>query len=145
MTTASQYMVAAVSLERYLVICYNITLTKPIYYTLGVFVFSLIGNIPRFCEFEKFIPKDETNACNLKLNNNSVSINATDNERKPDDPFSLLYHTSRIGENPDWLLFMAYHEIGMIIFCSLVISYCNFRVWIQVLKSSQITKHRYSN
>ena len=136
-------MVAAVSLERYLVICYNITLTKPIYYTLWVFVLSLISNIPRFCEFEKFIPKDETNPRNRKLNNSSGSTSDTDNVRKPEDPFSLLYHTSRIGENPDWLLFMAYHEICLIIFCSLVISYCNFRVWIQVLKYSQITKHRY--
>ena len=143
-TTASQYMVAAVSLERYLVICYkNVTSYKHIYYTLWVFVFSLVVNLPRFCEFEKFIPKEETNLLDPNLNNGL--INEANNVRKANDTFSLLYHTSRMGENPDWLLFMAYHEISLIIFCSLLISYCNFQVWVEVGKSSQINKHRYCN
>ena len=137
-------MVAAVSLERYLVICYKtLTSTKQIYYTLCVLIFSIVVHIPRFVEFETHIPKDETNLIDPQLNNISRSIKETDNVRNAHAPFSLAYHTSRLGENPDWLLFMSYHETALIIFCFILIVYCNYQVWVEVGKSSKITNHRY--
>ena len=132
-------MVAAVSLEKYIVICCkSVTSPKQLYYTLWVLVFSIIANVPRFFEFEAHTP-------NISRVSNIVQFNETHAYKdldKKDQPFSLLYQTSKLGENSGWLLFMAYHEIALIIFCSLIISFCNFKVWIEVLNSSAMNKFR---
>ena len=136
-------MVAAVSLERYIVICHkSIASPKQIYYTLWVVTFSVIVNLPRFCEFEVYTL---TSSEDSQLESNEEQLNQTgsaDDLDKKDKPFSLAYQTSKLGENSEWILFMAYHEISLIIFCSIVISFCNFNVWIQVLNSSKMKKCR---
>ena len=140
-TTASQYMVAAVSLERYIVICHkSVASPKQIYYTLWVVTFSVIVNLPRFCEFEGYASSED-----MQLESNGEQLNLTgavEDLDKKDKPFSLSYQTSKLGENSEWILFMACHEISLIIFCSIVISFCNHGVFIQVLNSSEMTKCR---
>ena len=134
-TTTSQYMVVAVSLERYVVICHKtVTSLKQHYYTGGVVIFSLIVNVPKFFELERHHPiLNEENA------SEAVVLDQVDVK---DQMFSLTYQTSRLGENQDWFLFSAYHEICVITFCLLVICYCNYQVWLQITKSAQIQKDR---
>ena len=143
-TTACQYMVVAISVERYVVICHNV-LTSPgqIFYTFCVGIFSVIVNLPRFFEFKTFAPPTNTQNGQVSQNHNNVSEIETENGLDVKDQlFSLSYQTSALGENPDWVHFMAYHEISLILFCLIVIAYCNFQVWHQVLASSRVSKHR---
>ena len=133
MTTSSQYMVAAVSVERYIAICQK-TFTPPKHNRtlFWVVTFSILVNIPRFCEFVSHqVPTSDSDM--------PVVIG---NESKADDLFSLRYHTSRLGENPEWLLFASYHEIAVIA-CSLAtICFCNLKVWLEVDESANLNVQR---
>ena len=133
MTTASQYMVVAISVERYIAICHKFVVPpKYIKILFWVVTFSLLVNLPRFCEFiSNHVPPSKTE--------DPLSII---HERSNDDQFSLQYHTSRLGENPEWLLFISCHEIVVIIFCLGTICFCNFNVWIQVLGSTKLNIQR---
>ena len=138
-------MVAAVSWERYLVICFrSVSSTNPFYYTVCVAVFSFAVNGPRFLEFERwYSAEDPTTNNDTGIRNESAIFNITSAAQKDDGLFSLLYNTSKMGENSSWMLLMSLHEIALILFCCLIIVFCNVMVWIEVSNSSQITKHRY--
>ena len=137
--TASQYMVVAVTIERYVVICHKpVTILKHHYYTITVVIFSVIVNVPKFFEFEK---NDQRN--NTSENNNSENCNASNvieipakNENDSLISNAMLYKISSLGENVNLYLFNAVHEIILIGFCLCVICYCNYRVWIQIVKSA---------
>ena len=133
MTTASQYMVAAISVERYIAICQK-PFTPPRLKNLlfWVVTFSLLVNIPRFCEFVSHqVPTVDSDMPAV-----------TRNENKHDNLFSLKYHTSRLGENPEWLLFASYHEIAVIVFCLITICFCNLKVWLEVDESANLNVQR---
>ena len=133
MTTASQYMVAAISVERYIAICQK-PFTPPKLKTIlfWVITFSLLVNIPRFCEFVSHqLPTDDSDVPAV-----------IGKESKPDDMFSLRYHTSRLGENPEWLLFASYHEIAVIAFSLVTICFCNLKVWLEVDESANLNVQR---
>ena len=133
MTTASQYMVVAISVERYIAICHKFAVPpKYMKIVFWVVTFSLVVNLPRFCEFisHHVSPSETEDPSSIIL------------EKSNDDQFSLLYHTSRLGENPEWLLFISCHEIVVIIFCLCTICFCNFNVWIQVLASTKLNIQR---
>ena len=133
MTTASQYMVAAISVERYIAICQKPFMPPKLRKILfWVVTFSLLVNIPRFCEFVSHqLPTDDSDV--------PVVIGK---ESKPDDMFSLRYHTSRLGENPEWLLFASYHEIAVIAFSLVTICFCNLKVWLEVDESANLNVQR---
>ena len=133
MTTSSQYMVAAVSVERYIAICQKSSTTpKHKRILFWVATFSLLVNIPRFCEFVRHqVPAADSDI--------PVVIA---NESKPYDQFSLTYHTSRLGENPEWLLFASYHEIAVIAFSLATICFCNLKVWLEVDESTNLNVQR---
>ena len=137
-------MVVAISMERYVVICHKpVRCPKQLYVTMMVLMFSIAVNIPRFFEFTRYYPLAK------KIIDQSASITenidkATDSINVPKEKFSLPYHTSKLGENPNWNLLMAYHEFSLILFCLIAIVYCNLQVGLQVLRSSHIQKHRYS-
>ena len=133
MTTASQYMVAAISVERYIAICQKpFTPPKLKKILFWVVTFSLLVNIPRFCEFVSHqLPTDDSDV--------PVVIGK---ESKPDDMFSLRYHTSRLGENPEWLLFASYHEIAVIAFSLVTICFCNLKVWLEVDEAANLNVQR---
>lgn len=132
-TTASQYMVVAISVERYVAICHK-SVVPPKYERIlfWVVTFSLMVNLPRFCEFISH------HVASFEVEMSA----ATEVENNTYDQFSLLYHTSRLGENPEWLFFISSHEIAVIIFCLLTICFCNFKVWIQVLGSTKLNIQR---
>ena len=135
-------MVVAISIERYVVICNKpVRCPKQLYVTVMVFMFSTIVNVPRFFEFKRYFPLPQ------KLIDQRASITEiieeeTDRANVKKEKFSLPYHTSKLGENPNWNLLMAYHEFSLILFCLIVIVYCNVQVGLQVLRSSRIQKHR---
>ena len=133
MTTASQYMVAAISVERYIAICQKpFTPPKLKKILFWVVTFSLLVNIPRFCEFVSHqVPTVDSDMPAV-----------TRNENKPNDLFSLKYHTSRLGENPEWLLFASYHEIAVIAFSLATICFCNLKVWLEVDESTNLNVQR---
>ena len=139
LTTASQYMVVAVTIERYVVICHKtVTILKHKYYSLIVIVFCFVTNVPKFFEFEKLNPiTDISEASNSFSQNSTDTIN---NDESLNAMFS--YKISSLGENRNWYLFNAVHEIFVIGFCLLVICYCNYRVWLQVVKSAIHKKNR---
>ena len=141
LTTASQYMVVAVTVERYVVICHKtVTILKHKYYTLLVVVFSVIVNIPKFFEFQRvdqISDNSSDNAATISPNNSEIANNNKSNIQ------IFSYEISNLGENRNWYLFNAVHEIFVIGFCLLVICYCNYRVWLQVVKSALHKKNRY--
>ena len=139
LTTASQYMVVAVTIERYVVICHKtVTIMKHKYYTLIVIVFCIIVNLPKFFEFEKLNPITDILEASNSFPQNSTET--TNNDESVNAMFS--YKISSLGENRNWYLFNAVHEIFVIGFCLLVICYCNYRVWLQVVKSAIHKKNR---
>ena len=133
LTTASQYLVLAVSVERFIAMChYPIESPKYFKILIQVVLFSIMVNLPRFFEFIR--NSDPTSEVSLTEENRT--------ERKPDDQFSLGYHTSRLGENPKWLHFISINEIAKVFFCLLAICYCNVRVWFKVRSSTKLNIQR---
>ena len=128
LTTASQYMVLAVSAERFIAMCHY-PLESPKYFKIffQVIVFSITVNFPRFFEF---------------IRHTDPKLEVSQTERKPDDQFSLKYHTSRLGENPKWVYFISIQEIAKVFFCLFAICYCNIRVWFQVRSSTNLNIQR---
>ena len=120
-TTASQYLVLAISVERYVVICYKMGGSiKPQFYTGGVIVFSVFVNMPKFFEFQLLHQKVQ------QQNNSTSGIEET----------VISYWTSRLGEDTSFVLFNAWHEIAVTGFCLIAICVCNFQVCIQIRRSS---------
>ena len=143
LTTASQYMVVAVTIERYVVICHKtVTILNHKYYTILVAIFSVVVNLPKFFEFQRLHP-----IANL-MENETTDFGRLQNYTRPSDTNDsnvaiFSYQISSLGENRNWYLFNAVHEIFIIGFCLLVICYCNYRVWLQVVKSAMHKKNRY--
>ena len=122
-TTASQYMILAVSLDRYLVICHNIRISlQPYLYTGIVLVFSLLIHVPKFFEFEGY---DRP----LKVNDTHHSSN---------DSTTSGYRISDIAEQRNYILFNAYHEVFVTAFCLGTICYCNCQIYLQIKNSSNL-------
>ena len=125
-------MVVAVTIERYVVICHKtVTVLKHHYYTATVVIFSVTVNIPKFFDFKSSLPTT-TLFENVTDNRSVTEEDLYENENES----SYSYQTSSLGENQKLYLFNAVHEIFIIGFCLIVICYCNYRVWIQIAKSS---------
>ena len=126
-TTASQYMILAVSLDRYLAICYNIRVSlQPYLYTGIVLVFSLLVNIPKFFEFEP----------NRRLTNADQDAHHSSNGTT-DAAREYGYHTSDVAEEPTFLIFNAYYEVLVTTFCLCAICYCNYQNFHQIRGSAK--------
>ena len=135
LTTASQYMVVAVTVERYVVICHKtVTILKHQYYTLIVVIFSIIVNLPKFFEFQPIHPI--ANISEIITTDDTTVLKYDESTHKNESIFATFsYQISSLGENRNWYLFNAVHEIVVMGFCLVVICYCNYRVWLQVVKS----------
>ena len=133
LTTASQYMVLAISAERFIAICHYPT-ESPKYLRIfvQVVIFSIMVNFPRFFEFIR----------HTEPTSDASQTDGNKTERSPDDQFSLQYHTSRLGENPKWVHFISIQEIVKVFFCLFAICYCNVRVWFKVISSTRIDIQR---
>lgn len=132
-TTASRYMILAITVERYLVICHRRkNVLNPSRNILAVFLFSLLATVPKFFEFVhvqnpmKITRQDEAK----DMSNGTLSL-------------SYEYDTSLIGEHPSFLIFNAYYEVIEISFCLLTICYCNYQICFKIKLSGKI-KNRYT-
>ena len=122
-TTASHYMILAITIERYLVICHKRkNLFNPSRYIMAVFLFSTLVNIHKFFEFRHHVSDD---VLIYPSNRTSHTSSSTDTLHDMD---SYEYRTSRIGENPAFLVFNAYYEVCVIVFCLFTICVCNFEI-----------------
>ena len=122
-TTASHYMILAITIERYLVICHKRkNLFNPSRYIITVFLFSTLVNIHKFFEFRHHVSDDVLIYPSNHTSNTSSSANTLHNMD------SYEYRTSRIGENPAFLVFNAYYEVCVIVFCLFTICVCNFEI-----------------
>ena len=152
LTTASQYMVVAVTIERYSVIVHEKSTTLKYYnYTALVLVFASMVNLPKFFEFQSIPSHDSiqentnignTNYLNSEGSENLSKINGLNGSTEKDNGNPYSYKISKLGEDEQWYIFDAYHEVFIIGFCLFVIVYCNFRVWLQILKSALFKKNR---
>ena len=116
-------MILAITIERYLVICHKRkNLFNPSRYIMAVFLFSTLVNIHKFFEFRHDVSDDFPNYPSNRTSNTSSSTNAMY------DIDSYEYRTSRIGENPAFLVFNAYHEVCVIVFCLVAICVCNLEI-----------------
>ena len=140
-TTASHYMILAITVERYLVICHRKRkLLSPLRNISTVLIFSLLVSVPKFFEFthspenkrsremKKNITIDDLNA-NFSIDR--INASASRNE-------SYTYRISHIGESSDFLIFNAYHEVLVIAFCLVTIIYCNYRICCNIKVSGSI-------
>ena len=135
-TTASQYMILAVTIERYLVICHKRDIVLNPYLNTGtVLFFSLLISIPKFFEFIHI---------NKEVQKNTVAELHESNEVIGKFGDSYEYGTSPIAEDPNFLIFNAYHEVFVIGFCLLTIFYCNYQICCKI-KTSADVKNRYIN
>ena len=152
-TTASQYMVVAVTIERYSVIVHEKSTTLKYYnYTALVLVFASMVNLPKFFEFQSIPSHDDDIQENITTGDtNYLTSEGSDNLSKKiglngstekDNENQYFYTISKLGEDEQWYIFDAYHNIFIIGFCLFVIVYCNFRVWLQILKSALFKKNR---
>ena len=124
-------MVLAVSLDRYLVICYKLkSYVQPQLYTTAVIVFSVLVNIPKFFEFEKVPIPEGTNTSSMTLNDTESS----------DNNINFEYQTSRIGESSFFVLFNAYQEVLVLAFCLCTIGYSNYQIYAKIGRSQQDIK-----
>ena len=153
LTTASQYMVVAVTIERYSVIVHEKSTTLKYYnYTALVLVFASMVNLPKFFEFQSIPSHDDDIQENITTGDtNYLTSEGSDNLSKKiglngstekDNENQYFYTISKLGEDEQWYIFDAYHNIFIIGFCLFVIVYCNFRVWLQILKSALFKKNR---
>ena len=152
LTTASQYMVVAVTIERYSVIVHEKSTTLKYYnYTALVLVFASLVNLPKFFEFQSIPSHDSiqentnignTNYLNSEGSENLSKINGLNGSTEKDNGNPYSYKISKLGEDEQWYIFDAYHKVFIIGFCLFVIVYCNFRVWLQILKSALFKKNR---
>ena len=152
LTTASQYMVVAVTIERYSVIVHKKSTTLKYYnYTALVLVFASLVNLPKFFEFQS-IPSHDSIQENTNIGNTNylisegsenlskiIGLNGSTENQNANQYF---YKISKLGEDEQWYIFDAYHNILIIGFCLFIIVYCNFRVWLQILKSALFKKNR---
>ena len=116
-------MILAITIERYLVICHKRkNLFNPSRYILTVFLFSTLVNIHKFFEFRHHVSDEVLIYPSNHTSNTSSSTNALHNMD------SYEYRTSRIGENPAFLVFNAYYEVCVIVFCLFAICVCNFEI-----------------
>ena len=83
---------------------------------------STLVNVHKFFEFRHDVSDDFPNYPSNRTSNTSSSTNAMY------DIDSYEYRTSRIGENPAFLVFNAYHEVCVIVFCLFTICVCNFEI-----------------
>ena len=152
LTTASQYMVVAVTIERYSVIVHEKSTTLKYYnYTALVLVFASLVNLPKFFEFQSIPSHDSiqentnignTNYLNSEGSENLSKIIGLNGSTENQNANQYFYKISKLGEDEQWYIFDAYHNIFIIGFCLFVIVYCNFRVWLQILKSALFKKNR---
>ena len=152
LTTASQYMVVAVTIERYSVIVHEKSTTLKYYnYTALVLVFASMVNLPKFFEFQSIPSHDDIQENMTTGDKNYLTSEGSDNLSKKiglngstekDNENQYFYTISKLGEDEQWYIFDAYHNIFIIGFCLFVIVYCNFRVWLQILKSALFKKNR---
>ena len=116
-------MILAITIERYLVICHKRkNLFNPSRYIMAIFLFSTLVNIHKFFEFRHDVSDDFPSYPSNRTSNTSSSTNAMY------DIDSYEYRTSRIGENPAFLVFNAYHEVCVIVFCLVAICVCNLEI-----------------
>ena len=152
LTTASQYMVVAVTIERYSVIVHEKSTTLKYYnYTALVLIFASMVNLPKFFEFQSIsshdgIPENinigDTNFSTSEGSDNLSKKIGLNGSTEKDNANQYFYKISKLGEDEQWYIFDAYHEVFIIGFCLFVIVYCNFRVWLQILKSALFKKNR---
>ena len=152
LTTASQYMVVAVTIERYSVIVHEKSTTLKYYnYTALVVVFASLVSLPKFFEFQSIPSHDDIQENITTGDTNYLTSEGSDNLSKKiglngstekDNGNQYSYKISKLGEDEQWYIFDAYHNIFIIGFCLFVIVYCNFRVWLQILKSAVFKKNR---
>ena len=140
-TPATQYMVLAVSIERYVVICYKMDgSVKAHSYTGAVIAFSLLVNMPKFFEFQIYHHQVQKQNNSTAENNqsNASHLSPSTTTEVADEETEISYYTSKLGEDSYYVLFNAYHEIFVTGFCLLAICFCNIQVYFQIEKSSLI-------
>ena len=152
LTTASQYMVVAVTIERYSVIVHEKSTTLKYYnYTALVLIFASMVNLPKFFEFQSIPSHDsiqenttlgDTNFSNSEGSDNLSKKIGLNGSTEKENGNQYFYKISKLGEDEQWYIFDAYHKVFIIGFCLFVIVYCNFRVWLQILKSALFKKNR---
>ena len=140
-TTASHYMILAITVERYLVICHRKRkLLSPLRNISTVLVFSLLVSVPKFLEFTHS-PENQSSRNMMKnITINDLNTNfSTDRIHSSANRNELYtYRISHIGESPDFLIFNAYHEVFVIAFCLVTIIYCNYRICYNIKVSGSI-------
>ena len=140
-TTASHYMIVAITVERYLVICHRKRkLLSPLRNISTVLIFSLLVSVPKFFEFthsqgkqklKHMMENDTIDDLNTNFSIDQINLNENRSE-------FYTYQISHIGENPDFLIFNAYHEVLVITFCLVTIIYCNYRICCNIKVSGSI-------
>ena len=139
--TASHYMILAITVERYLVICHQRRkLLSPLRNVSFVFLFSLLVSIPKFFEFVHLKEDQKTenmisHTTKSELNDSLVYDGSITKSRYSE---LYVYGTSHIGESSEFLLFNAYHEVLVIAFCLVTIFYCNYQICCKIKISAKI-------
>ena len=134
-------MILAITVERYLVICHRKRkLLSPFRNILSVFLFSLFVSIPKFFEFVHFQEKNSNEKITTNMTNNGSNAIASTGHLIVSSNISepYAYRISRIGENPEFLMFNAYHEVLVISFCLVTIFYCNYQICCNIRISGSI-------
>ena len=140
-TTASHYMILAITVERYLVICHRKRkLLSPLRNISFVLIFSLLVTIPKFFEFVHLNEHNKSGNVVNHTTRSKTNDSLVDNDSSSRSTYSqsYMYHISEIGENPDFLLFNAYHEVLVITFCLVTIFYCNYQICCKIKISANI-------
>ena len=138
-TTASHYMILAITVERYLVICHRKRkLLSPLRNILTVLIFSLLVSVPKFLEFTHSPENQSSGNMNITIDdlNTNFSIDRIITRTSRNELYT--YRISQIGESPNFLIFNAYHEVLVIAFCLVTIIYCNYRICCNIKVSGSI-------
>ena len=139
MTTASHFMILAITVERYLVICHRKRkLLSPLRNISTVLIFSLLVSVPKFFEFTHSPENQSSGNMNITIDdlNTNFSIDRIITRTSRNELYT--YRISQIGESPDFLIFNAYHEVLVIAFCLVTIIYCNYRICCNIKVSGSI-------